>query len=328
MILSILFIHSNHTVYEHMGPQWQAQMVHHPRESANPPKSHHEMPAHTSAAKLRMLVSSAVLERPSATTSFRCAAFAKPLAENVATRNPIHFGVFDLGITSNSVLIWHRYDQATLAILERIEKLESSLGPVISAYDQSQGPQLATRASFRTNVEPGPRAEARVSRKPDQVALDTHRIDDVEGPPSSSILLQASSEMSIEAMLLWPIFEHHLFRLPSQPLIRDLDSVAHRRNSRSDRSKIDRLNLDLPTVHNLVQGFVANILPSNPVLNPSTLRHDVQGALDDGMKPSGRTCLVVSCVAGDIAVFPCSDCVPALSVSLGQHLKFDETVPR
>ncbi len=198
------------------------------------------------------------------------------------------------------MLILHRYDQASLAILERIEKLESNLSPVIRAYGQSQGPGLATRSSSRTSAEPEPEAEARVSRKPEQGVLDTHHIDDGEGPPCSSILLQASSEMSIEAMLHWSIFEHHLFCLPSQPLIKDLDSVAYQRSPRSDRSKIDRLNLDFPTVHYLVQGFVANILPSNPVLKPSTLRHDVQEALDDGMKPCGRTCLVVSCVARDL----------------------------
>ena len=118
-------------------------------------------------------------------------------------------------------------------------------------------------------------------------------------PPCSVTLSKASSEMSIEAMLLWPIFEQHLSSLTRTSLLEDLGQVPSITNpSLSHGTQMpaagEALNLDHNTVRQLIENFLVNNLPKNPILNPVSLRRDGQEFVDSGIRWDGESCLFVS----------------------------------
>ena len=117
-------------------------------------------------------------------------------------------------------------------------------------------------------------------------------------PPSSATLSKASSEMSIEAMLRWPIFEQRLGNLSKTSLIEDLGKASTAESFASDgtreRAAYEVLNLDRNTVSQLIENFLINNLPSNPILDPVSLRRDGQEVVDSGLRWDGKSCLIVN----------------------------------
>ena len=145
-------------------------------------------------------------------------------------------------------------------------------------------------------------------------------------PPSSATLLKASSEMSIEAMLRWPIFEQRLGNLSSISLVEDLGKVSAADSFTNDgtreRAAYEVLNLERNTVSRLIENFLVNNLPSNPILDPVSLRRDGQEVVDSGLRWDGKTCLIVSARRHPPFELNMSHNLTSLVASRSRHWKY------
>ncbi|RHZ70707.1 hypothetical protein CDV55_103909 [Aspergillus turcosus] len=125
----------------------------------------------------------------------------------------------------------------------------------------------------------------------------------LDTPPSSEILSRTTSEMGIEAMLRWPVFERRLDELgiPSNKSLIELLGQASSnmatleigsRGSRLDTEVAMSLNAEV--VRQLVENFLVNNNLKNPVIDPTCLRNDAQEFLESPLQWDGKSCLVVS----------------------------------
>lgn len=126
----------------------------------------------------------------------------------------------------------------------------------------------------------------------------TRRGDDV--PPCSDVLSKASSEMGIEAMLKWPVFERRLSELgipTAETLVELLGQVStvefSSGGSLSKGRETDAVNLDSEKVRHLIENFLVNNNLKNPILDPALLRKYGQEVVDYGLQWDGKTCLLV-----------------------------------
>lgn len=126
----------------------------------------------------------------------------------------------------------------------------------------------------------------------------TPRGDDV--PPCSDVLSMAYSEMGIEAMLKWPVFERCLLQLPistAATVFELLGQVNTVESSSTDTSRkrreTDGIDLDSETVRPLIENFLVNNNLKNPILDPSLLRKYGQEIVDFGLEWDGKSCLLV-----------------------------------
>lgn len=178
-----------------------------------------------------------------------------------------------------------RYDQASIAILQRLESLESNLGTLIkgaaSGFESGKSPSQSD-----TRQTPG--GSAQEAATPSNYL--GHDEDESESPPNSATLLRASADMSIESMLKWPLFRERL-KSPE-------DAVIPRLTGFDGKEELDfseqHLQLQAHNVNPLVENFIVNTLPSSPILNPELLRHKVNLVVDGGLGWDGDSCLVVS----------------------------------
>lgn len=171
------------------------------------------------------------------------------------------------------------FDQASIAILQRLDHLEKNLGDLINGT-----PHASDEVSLEGVDGHG---EAAHPRQALQSLPDTDA--PAEFPPSSATLLRASSDMSIEALLRLPTFKQHLplttDNSPSQqmekpvftePLPRDCD-----------------LDLRPQVMLGIVENFIENNLGCNPIVEPQALRLKAQLVAEQGLAFNGDSCLVV-----------------------------------
>jgi hypothetical protein len=172
----------------------------------------------------------------------------------------------------------------TTHIAQRIHGAESFQfkGPFTSNSTKSKFGLNTAGSSYASNVS--------VHRAP--------RGDDV--PPCSDVLSMAYSEMGIEAMLKWPLFERRLSGLPistAATLVELLGQVNTVESSSTDASRkrrvTDEMDLDGETVRHLIENFLVNNNLKNPILDPSLLRKYGQEIVDFGLEWDGKSCLLV-----------------------------------
>lgn len=124
------------------------------------------------------------------------------------------------------------------------------------------------------------------------------RASENDGPPRSVTLMRASSDMGIEAILQWPIFKDRLSHLSDNTLMEDLGQPPSPRESSSRAAENtapgETISLDPGTVSHLVENFLVNNFPSNPILDVASLRRDARQLSESGLCWDGRSCLVVS----------------------------------
>lgn len=136
-------------------------------------------------------------------------------------------------------------------------------------------------------------------------ATDKSNVTDALGitdvPPSSTTLKNASSEMSIEAILRWPLFEQRLSRSGIDTKIAVVEilgqsscSAADTPSNRDLTYPENIMNIDGNIVENLIENFLVNNLLKNPILDPAILRRDGQEFVRNGLQWDGRSCLIVS----------------------------------
>lgn len=172
-----------------------------------------------------------------------------------------------------------RYDQASIAILQRLDSLEKNLGSLITTGDSTQ-----TSGDIRAADVDGAEAASQGSQQwfpePDANA---------ESPPSSATLLVASSDMSIESLLQLPVFKRHLPLLAESTPSQQMEVTGFAEPPPRDCD----LDLRQDTVRRLVENFIKNNLPSNPIVEPQSLRAKAQVILERGPSYDGDSCLVV-----------------------------------
>lgn len=235
----------------------------------------------------------------------------------------------------------YRFDQASAAILKQLDHIEGLLkaqaenhqslsmfaASLQSRYNQMPGADLSSEkpcdvvSSDMTKIAQGmdyelpfqysrtfhsnspqsgfnsnPNIFRRTSNANDHL---TGRGDDI--PPSSKVLTKAYSEMGIEAMLEWPIFQRSLSRLgaaTNETLVEMLGQINVIESASNDSSRIgkdgdDILSLDSDKVQHLIENFLVNNNLKNPVLEPSLLRKYGQEVLETGLQWDGKSCLLV-----------------------------------
>ncbi|KPI42303.1 uncharacterized protein AB675_9796 [Cyphellophora attinorum] len=126
-----------------------------------------------------------------------------------------------------------------------------------------------------------------------------------EGPPASQVLLRANKDMSIEAMLQWAVFQPYLGPKSSESGIRGhRDTFGIIEEDFSQLLWHDKINLQQGEINDLVESFISEILPSNPILDPVNLRlqaHDLI-TFNSVLLYNGQSCLLLVILAlGSIA---------------------------
>lgn len=125
---------------------------------------------------------------------------------------------------------------------------------------------------------------------------------ETDAPPSSFTLMRACSDLGIEAILQWPVFKNRLSHLSDNTLMQDLgqpssphdESTAGTPYTADPTRQDETVRLDWDTVDRLVGNFLVNNFPSNPILDPESLRRDARRVSEAGLRWDGRSCLVVS----------------------------------
>jgi hypothetical protein len=216
-------------------------------------------------------------------------------------------------------------DRGSLAIIQRISELESSLVNHIDKTLKQRGPAPADASSGSDHLLHSPdgwpqSASEIVHREVAQGAeafdFNTNPIEkanqnqydrakaDENGPPHdmppSSETLRQASEMFIESVLRWPIFSEaapHLKESLEMPIAEVLGlSERSGTGSRGDKGRTGSTlpNLDADVINHLIGNFLENNHVKNPVLDVKSLRMDAREFAESGPLWDGRSCLIVS----------------------------------
>lgn len=217
-------------------------------------------------------------------------------------------------------------DRGSLAIIQRIGELESSLVNHIDKTLKQRGsaPARASSGSDHQLHSPdgGPQSasevvDREVARSAEVFDFNTNPIGnanqdqydrakaDENGPPydmpPSSETLRQASEMFLESVLRWPIFSEvapHLKESLEMPIVEVLgpSERSGTGGSRGDKGKTGSTlpNLDADVVNHLIGNFLENNHVKNPVLDVKSLRMDAREFVESGPLWDGRSCLIVS----------------------------------
>lgn len=200
-----------------------------------------------------------------------------------------------------------KLDQGSLQVLTRIGQLEESLKAYISEAlgDKegnvdalNEGDYGATDFSRETDkVETSatssqPATElnnAKRHNRPDNIST-------LGGVPPSTAVLSHASEISLEAVLRWPIFSELLPHLSPEIHTSTTEILANdgplATVSEDDIANALQ-NLTIESVEHLVDNFLNNNNIKNPVLDGATLRYQVQRFNSSGVQWDRTTCLIV-----------------------------------
>jgi hypothetical protein len=233
-----------------------------------------------------------------------------------------------------------QFDRASLAILQRLSELESSLVNHIddsfrqhelTAADlaRSSGrfvPEVSTEYHLGSRGgrstagwTPGslnpPSGQTNANHSP-ELRRDDGPVDLLEDrPPSSKALLRAS-EMFADSVLNWPIFSQaapHLEEELHVPILEfwtQSDSDMRQMQTQTGKKGATLLNSDSDVVNELVENFLANNYVKNPVLDIESLRADAREFAETGPQWDERSCLIVGISRRDsflYADYPCYD---------------------
>jgi hypothetical protein len=220
-----------------------------------------------------------------------------------------------------------QFDRASLAILQRLSQLESTL---ISHIDYSFKEHVNAAANsgtlsnhrtreastaFQPETNDGSTAswtaEAGISLNPingqgdvnllEQKLHENDATSDLldDMPPSSTVVLQAS-KLFAESVLKWPIFSQAAPHLEAElhvPIMEVWSRPGSNRRQLQDQTRkrgASILNLDSEVVNQLVENFLTNNHIKNPVLDVQSLRADAREFAETGPQWDEKSCLIVS----------------------------------
>ncbi|KAF7714749.1 Fungal Zn(2)-Cys(6) binuclear cluster domain-containing protein [Penicillium ucsense] len=128
-------------------------------------------------------------------------------------------------------------------------------------------------------------------------------------PPGPDVLLRATEEMGIEAMLRWPICSEALHQLgmsPDRTLVELLGQVSCHIAAAGLRD--DFPGVKRQAVFPLVENFLVNNNVKNPIIDPVELRRDAEDLMDSSYRHGGRFCRLLLVLA-----------ISSISTSLTDH---------
>jgi hypothetical protein len=212
-----------------------------------------------------------------------------------------------------------KLDPGSLEVLTRIGRLEESLKSYINEavhelkhtlpgshiYAQNEQPQSVSTSSIRPSTsstapvvnlhhQAGQPALLTASGRSEPSNVGSTELSG-DVPPSTEIVSHAS-DMSLEAVLRWPIFTElapDLARNLHTSTIEVLAKDQSTRVAREDDIHQELQNLSPQRVDLLVENFLSNNHVKNPVMDVACLRRYVDDFKLSGPRWDGKTCLVV-----------------------------------
>ena len=213
-------------------------------------------------------------------------------------------------------------DRSNLTILERISQLETSLMKHIDQTWREREKERSTDHNLQVHVSddmlsPMQEEYSSFSETPRSATIQNHNsplrqvssttqqagaVNDTglllaDAPPSAKMLLKASSEMSIESILKWPVFSEaapHLIPTFQIPLIEVAGNPEPNFRTTGLQSSSTTLpDLDPDTIIRLVQNFLDNNYVKNPILDVQLLRAYARDFSESGPQWDAKSCLLV-----------------------------------
>lgn len=197
-----------------------------------------------------------------------------------------------------------RLDRGSLLILQRIGELEQSLAKLITETGASNSASLDPRSALSAPAITDTRRAAQPSPTPDShnpsLRPKGEEVAPVAGfgngqgdnPPTADVI-QASTEMTVESVLAWPVFQPVL--IEPYPRLLTLLGQTRRPTHTEDEPPYDRdFEIDAQAVEQLVANFLSSNHIKNPIFDVATLWENARLFLENGPRWDGRSCLVVS----------------------------------
>lgn len=197
-----------------------------------------------------------------------------------------------------------RLDRGSLLILQRVGELEQSLAKLITETAGSNSAAQAPRSVLSPSAVPINAPVSGLSPTPDyphsprrakleEVVTIAESGDGQGGNPPTADIIHASTEMTVESLLTWPVFQNVLPE-PHTPLLTLLGQAEQRTHIDNAVSFNFELKIDSQAVGRLVANFLSSNHIKNPIFDIATLWKDVRLFVDNGPQWDGRSCLVVS----------------------------------
>lgn len=205
-----------------------------------------------------------------------------------------------------------QFDRASLAILQRLSELESTLVDHIdNSFNQQQIQNVGFTRSTNLPSHESPSTVDWRSRSSHQITGQTPswsqevRENDLhpdlieDRPPTSKVLLQAS-EMFSDSVLKWPIFSQAAPQLEKElntPILEvwtQFESADQTYRPNSANKGGGFVDLDASMIYELVENFLANNHIKNPIFDTNLLRAYAREVAETGPQWDERSCLIVS----------------------------------
>ncbi|RFU78606.1 dna glycosylase [Trichoderma arundinaceum] len=196
-----------------------------------------------------------------------------------------------------------RLDQGSLEVLTRIGRLEESLKLHISQAIDSKLDAIS-KSEFASGRQPGD-GESTTHRplqlNPEESDASCRCVKTngaamcTDVPPSAEVLSHACN-MSLEAVLKWPIFLSFLPHLSADLLTTTAEVLAKEGPiatvTEHDVEMAPKM-LSAEALDQMVDNFLDNNNIKNPVLDSDTIRRHVQDFNESGPQWDGKTCLIL-----------------------------------
>jgi hypothetical protein len=181
-----------------------------------------------------------------------------------------------------------KLDRGSLAILQRLGEMERNITALLSRNELNNG---------NATDQPGPQQQGSSATQPLSYTPDVTMSDESQPgsdrPPAADVVTR-SSEMRVESLLHWPVFDiHHHPSLTS--------SLGHEGGSLATATGEGLFDLDPEVITQLVENFLATNHLKNPIFVVDQLWARVRDIAETGLRWDGTTCLVVSEVPCQLA---------------------------
>ncbi|KAK9802103.1 putative Zn(2)-C6 fungal-type domain-containing protein [Seiridium cardinale] len=139
--------------------------------------------------------------------------------------------------------------------------------------------------------------------KRQEVAPDAKSGDEQGDNPPAADVIHASTEMTVESLLAWPVFQPVLSQ-PYPPLLTLLGQVRQSTGTDGTSSFDHYFEVDSQAVGQLVANFLSSNHIKNPIFDVVTLWDDVRLFLENGLRWDGRSCLILLVCAVSLVSAP------------------------
>ncbi|KAK7421230.1 Zcf27p [Neonectria punicea] len=172
-----------------------------------------------------------------------------------------------------------KLDRGSLAILQRLGEMEQNITALLSQKDDiadQQLPQQETRSPQEDQDMPEPRTH---------VVTSNIMQPNSDRPPAADIVTR-SSEMRVESLLRWSVFENQ-----EHPSL--TSSLGLEEGQLQAVTGDGIFDLDPEVITQLVENFLATNHTKNPIFDVDQLWNRVRDISETGLRWDGTTCLIL-----------------------------------